>query len=249
MSYRIDISSDDRPSGQTSDDFVIHFSPAIYIPGNWVIAIHELSIWYSWYNISTDYNNQVFRYYNGSSYKNITIPNGLYSIENLNDYVHAIMKSNGDYTVVGGIDTFDITLTPNYNTFKLDISISNSYRVDLTVGTLYQLFGFDAILVTSSQSGTSNINITNGVDKILIHCDIATGGYKSGQNSDVLMSFQANNEPSSLLEIKPFYAVFLPITQTGYLTKMRIYITDQQNRRINLNNEGINMTLELKKLK
>jgi hypothetical protein len=248
MSYFLNLSSDDRKANENTDDFTINFSPPIAIPRNWALALETLSIWYSWYNISSNFNNQTFRYYNGAVWTNITIPAGLYSIEDINSYVQAQMKANGDYTVVGGVDTFYITLTANYNTFKLDITISGGYQIDLTVGTLYQLFGFSSAIVSSSQSGTSNVNITNGVDKILIRVDCVTGGYRGPNASDVIYSFQADGEPSSLLSVKPNRLIFLPLIRSNYLYDLRITVIDQLGRRVNLNSESVNISLVLKRI-
>jgi hypothetical protein len=247
--YLLNITSDDKKPNDTTDNFTIDFQPPIYIPNNWAIALESLSIWYSWYNISTDYNNTTFRYYNGVTWKNITITGGLYTIDDLNSFLQTTMKSNGDSGVDGsGNDVFYITLTPNYNTFKLLINVSNSYQVDLTVGTLYQLLGFTPIVVSSTQYGVNNVNITNGVNRIMIHMDCVTGSYKGSSSSDVLYSFNADGAPSSLLQIKPNRLIYLPLNKSGYMFQIRIYVTDQQNRRVNLNGEETSLSLYLKRL-
>lgn len=247
MSYFLNLSSVDRKASETSDNFTLSFTTPIEIPGNWTMGLESLGIWYSWYNISSDYNNQTFHYYNGSVWKDIVVPSGLYSIEDYNRYIQSQMKANSDYTVVSGVDTFYITVSPNYNTFKLDIILSGGYQVDLTVGTLYELFGFTSKIVSTSESGTNNINITNGVDKIMICVDCITGGYRGVVASNVIYSFQANGEPSSLLTIKPFHVIFLPLTKSGYLYDINIKVVDQSGRRVNLNNEDMNMSIVMKR--
>jgi len=158
------------------------------------------------------------------------------------------MKANGDYTA-GSPDTFYINIAPNYNTFKLRITISNSYQVDLTVGTLYQLFGFTQKIVTTTEEGINNVDITNGINRILIHIDCIIGSYKSSGSSNVIYSFNADGPPSSLLVIKPNHLLFLPIDRTGYLQSMKIYLTDQRDRRLNLNGEEVSMSLYLRSKK
>src|SRR5690349_7498778 len=113
MSYLLQISSDDMESGQTTDNFSVGFSPAIRVNGNWEIALQQATLWYSWYNISAQYGNQTFRYYNGSVWKNITITPGLYGLNDLNTFLQAQMLTNGDYLNVGGVNTFFITLAPD----------------------------------------------------------------------------------------------------------------------------------------
>jgi len=247
MSYFLHLSSNNRLTSESTDNFSVSFSPPIKIKGNWSIALEQLSLWYSWYNISPDYSNQTFRYSPnaGVTWKNITITPGLYTMENINSYIQSAMKANGDYTA-GSPDVFYITLTPNYNTFKLDIAISNNYQIDLTVGNLYQLFGFTQKIVTSSESGTNNINITNSLDKVFLVCDVVTGGYQGPSNSGVLYSFIADGEPSSLLNIKPNRLIYLPLTVTDYLYKMNFKLVDNLGRRVNLNGENVEVSVVLK---
>jgi len=249
MSYLLTISSDDRESAQSTDNISIAFAPALRISGNWELALQSMTLWYSYYNISPDYNNQIFRYNNGSIWKNITITPGLYTIDDLNAYIQSVMLANGDFTVVGGVNTFDITLTPNYNTFKLRVSISGGYQVDFTVGNLNQLLGFTQIIVTTTQEGLNNVNITNGVDRIIVHCDAVSGTYKSGLASDVLFSFAIDGKPSSLITIEPYHLIYLPINKSGYLDRLRMYITDNLGRRINFNGETITYSLSLRQMR
>lgn len=246
MSYLLNLTSDDKKPNEQTDNFSINFSPPIPLSSNWEIALESCSIWYSWYNISSDYNNNTFRYNNGSVWKNIAITNGLYTIDDLNGFIKSAMKSNGDYTA-GSPDVFYIDITPNYNTFKLRITLSNSYQVDLTVGTLYQLFGFDPIIVSTTQEGTNNVNITNGVNRIMLHVDCVTGSYKGQSSTDIIYSFTADDAPSSLLTIQPNRLLFLPVNKSGNLDSIRVYITDQLNRRVNLNNEELSVVLFLRK--
>lgn len=247
MTYFLNISSSDRLQSEDTSDFSCVFNPPIKIDGNWSMALEHVSLWYSYYNISSDYNNQTFRYYNGATWKNITITPGLYTAENINTFVQNGMKANGDYTA-GSPDVFYISLTPNYNTFKMDITISNFYQLDLTVGNLYQILGFTQKIVSASESGTSNINITNSLDKLFLTCDSVTGGYQGPSNAGVLYSFVANGEPSSLLTIHPSHLIFLPLTITNHIHQMRFKVVDNLGRRVNLNGENVEISLVLKKI-
>jgi hypothetical protein len=245
MSLLLNISSDSKLSSEVTDNFTVNFSPSVPIPGNWSCALLSASLWYSYYNISSDYNNQTFRYYNGAVWKNITITAGLYGLEDINAFIQSAMKTNGDYLAP---DTYYISIAPNYNTFKCILTLSNNYEVDFTVGNLYQILGFTQIIATTSQEGVNNINISNGQDKILIHLDCVTGSFNNGTSSDVIYGFSPNVAPSSLIEIVPAQLVSLPLNKSGYLSNIRVYITDQQNRRLNLNGETVTLQLMLKRI-
>jgi hypothetical protein len=253
MSYLLNISSDDRDStSDPTNNFTISFSPPMVIPQNWEIALQQLNVWYSWFNISPQYNNQTFRYStnSGGTFKTITITAGLYTLQDINNYIQAQMLANGDYNNSTNPPSFYVTLSADYNTFKCLITITNAtYQVDLTQGNLYSLLGFTPIIVTTTQEGANIVNITNGIDKIYAHCDIVTGSYSGGSASDVIYAFQANSAPSSLMEFTPFKLIYLPISVANYLYKMRLYLTDQDGNNLDLNGESINYTLHLRPIK
>lgn len=247
-SMLVNITSDNKLASETTDNFSITFGPNIPINGNFGMALESLSLWYSWYNISSDYNNTQLRYYNGSAWKNVSITPGLYGVTDINTYLQNQMLANGDFTTGAGGNIFYISLTPDYNTFKLQVTVSNSYQLDLSIGNLYLLLGFNPIIVTSTQQGTNNINISNGVDRVLVHLDCITGSWLGSSSSDVLYSFSPDGSPSSLLQIKPYRLIYLPMNRSGYLNSLRVYITDQQGRRLNLNGETVSLQLALRKL-
>ena len=98
MSLLLNISSDTRLSSETTNNFTVNFAPSVPIPGNWSMGLISASLWYSYYNISPDYNNQTFRYYNRIVWKNIIIVPGLYGLEDINFYIQNQMRINGNYT-------------------------------------------------------------------------------------------------------------------------------------------------------
>lgn len=240
------VSSEDRTATETSDDFTVNFSPPINIPGNWTLALESLTMWYSYYNISAGFGNQTFRYYNGSVWKDITITPGLYTIEALNTFLQTAMANNGDYTA-GTPPAYFITLAPNYNTFKARLTISGGHQVDLTVGNLYSLLGFTSKIVTATEEGLNNVNITNGIERLALKCDAITGSYSGGNQSTVLYSFAVDVPPSSQLRVSPNRLIHLPLTASSYLRGFRLQIVDQLGRRVDLNGEPVTASLILKR--
>lgn len=68
------------------------------------IALASCSIYYSWYNISSTLGNNTFSYNwrNGAGVATtytVTIPNGLYEISTLNQYLQFVFIQNGHYLV------------------------------------------------------------------------------------------------------------------------------------------------------
>jgi hypothetical protein len=70
---------------------------------------------YSWYNISTAYNNNKFRYYDVTNYVDMTISNGSYQLSQLDTYIKCMMEINDDWDV--GNSEHYISLEPNFTLF------------------------------------------------------------------------------------------------------------------------------------
>jgi hypothetical protein len=206
------------------------------------MALESMDIWYSWYNISADYGNQTFRYYNGAAWKNITITAGLYPLKDINTFVQAAILANGDTST-------NIALAGNDNTGHCILTLSGGYQVDFSVGNLYQLLGFTAAIFTTSQEGANVVSITNGVDRVYVHCDWVTGSVANGINSDVIYSFSVNARASSRVQIKPYRMLYLPMKVSGQLSSISIRLTDQLGRRLNLNGDSVALQLYLRQLK
>lgn len=65
------------------------------------IALAQMSLYYSWYNINASaYNNNTlaYRWLNGTIYT-ITIPDGYYSVLALNAYIQSVMVNNSHYLI------------------------------------------------------------------------------------------------------------------------------------------------------
>jgi len=88
-----------------NNKFVYRFPNSVQFKDNY-IAFASCSIYYSWFNITSEYQNNIFSYnwIDGAGVATtytITIPNGLYEIETLNQLLQFTMIQNGHYLVNG----------------------------------------------------------------------------------------------------------------------------------------------------
>ena len=95
--------------------------------------------WHSLVNITTEHNK--FRYYNGSTWKNITIPAGIWSFTDINTKLQTIMKANGDHEN----DTYFINFKIDENEYKSKLIITKAnYKVDFNVNnSMNTVFGYE----------------------------------------------------------------------------------------------------------
>lgn len=206
------------------------------------IAMVSASIWYSWRNISATLGNNTFDYTwnNGTNWANVTIPDGMYSGIQLQDYVKAKVLLDG-HSLTG------IVIAPNYSTLKFDIILEAGYRIDLTGSDLNLLLGFTKKIVTATESGTSTADITGGINSLLIHCSATDSSFINSTASDIIHSFSPDLPPGSLLQVEPQNRIYLPLNTTQ-LRHINMRITDQDGHLIGLNGEDVTYLLHVRKM-
>ena len=139
--------------------------------------IEQAAIWHTAANISAKLENNKFNYiYNNVLQPEIVIPDGLYSVESLNDLLSREFVNRGELENL-------ITLSGDESTQKVVITCSKYTQVDFTVfdscrevlGWSYQVFPETMPVVEVSQSGQSVAKFNN-IQSFTIRSDIITDG-------------------------------------------------------------------------
>jgi len=210
------------------------------------IALFNVRTQNSWHNIdATLYDNADFRYFNGTDWVVGTIPDGNYTIADIESAIQQIMKDNTDSgTDTFGNDTFDINFTPNYSTQKLHIELSNSYQLDLSTSNLYYLLGFSQAIVTTSADGPNKMNVLNDVNAVYVHCDVISGNmYDNATKSDLLFEFLPDVATGGAISKDPT-PLYVGIN-TNEVYRMNFRVTDQEGVDFFFN-EIMTMTLHIR---
>ena len=89
------------PDGQ-NNKLVYKFPNSVQFKNNF-IAVSSVSMYYSWFNITSAYVNNTYTYTwtqgaTTTTYT-ITIPDGLYEVSELNDFLQFAMIANGTYLI------------------------------------------------------------------------------------------------------------------------------------------------------
>ena len=66
--------------------------------GEKVIALSNLSIYYTWKNIKSSYNNNKFKMSAPTWSEEFTLPDGSYSVSDIQDFLKYILKKHGENT-------------------------------------------------------------------------------------------------------------------------------------------------------
>ena len=66
--------------------------------GKKVIALSNLSVYYTWKNIKTSYNNNKFKISAPTWNDKFELPDGSYSVSDIQDYAGYVLKTHGENT-------------------------------------------------------------------------------------------------------------------------------------------------------
>ena len=229
-----------------SHDFTTKFDIPIQLSYNMKheVAVRLIKMTYSWYNISQSFgNNQIrYSYDGGKNWETITFIDGMYSYDDIDDYIKKYMKSQNHHPD-NDTEKYGINLYFVLSTYRILIELHEDYQLDLTTSDFRKLIGFDSKIVTSTEYGTNLPDITRGVDEVHINCDKVTDSITDGQSSNTLAVIPVQNLVRSLpfsYNLRPI--VFSPLS--GHLiSSMRFYVTDSSGNPIDLN--GIDWYIEL----
>lgn len=243
MNTPLFINSVDGINNSKSHDFTVRFNPGLNLDKNkdYYLALDSISMYYSWYNVSSVYSNNTLSYSpdDGKTWKMIVLPNGNYSYNELNTYIQRVLKSNSHME-----DGITITFVPSL--LKVLLTLKTDFQIDLRSGDFGKLIGFDKKIIKVSQYSPNLPDITRSVDNVFIHTNVLSDSIISSNQSDVLYRFSVDNLPLSYpFHIAPRRALFNKIN-TNLIKDLRIYITDEHNRPLDLNDIPISLILIVK---
>src|SRR5258708_6091952 len=152
-----------------SEYFEVYYNVPITLNNdNYEIALIGCNIWFSWYNISHEYKNNFLKFLNGHTWETIVLPNGFYTIDLINYYLNSISKRPSD-SGHRPLFLFEI----NEISSRCVVRLKSGYKVDFSDGKLHEIFGFESKVIDKDKTeGKYPINISKGIDRILIHCSL-----------------------------------------------------------------------------
>ena len=103
--------------------------------GEKVIALSNLSIYYTWKNIKSSYNNK-FKISAPTWNDKFELPDGSYSISDIQDYFEYISKKHGE-----DIDKPSLQIYVNKIENRVTFKIKNGYSLELLTPETMKLLG------------------------------------------------------------------------------------------------------------
>ena len=158
--------------------------------GEKIIALSNLSIYYTWKNIKSSYNNNKFKISAPTWNDKFELPDGSYSVSNIQDYFEYILKKHGE-----NIDNPSVKIYVNKIENRITFKIKNGYSLELLTPEAMKLLGSIENKITKDKNG-ENVPHLEITEVVLVHCNIANNDYQ--QDSRVLYTFVPNKPFVSL---------------------------------------------------
>ena len=204
--------------------------------GQKTVALSNLSIYYTWKNVKSPYNNNEFKISAATWSEEFELPDGSHSVSDIQDYFEYILKKHRESVDNPSIRMY-IFRIQNRITFK----IKNGYYLELLTPETMKLLGSTESKITKDKN-SENVPHLEIVEFVLVHCNLVNNDYQ--QDSRILYTFLPNKTLGRLLEISPTNQVFLK-TFNSEFQEVKIWFTNQTSKPLELKDK-INITLIIK---
>lgn len=209
------------------------------------ISVEEATIWWSVPNIITGENDKL--YITGPDTLDViqnyvlTIPQGLYDLAGINEAMARELEAAG-----AKIDPEPlITLSPDEATQKVQMRFNYAtVNIDFTpTDTPRIILGFDAQVyspVPTNPILAPNVAAFNQVNYFLVHSDLTNKGIRFNNNyNQTIGQVLIDVAPGSQIVSRPFNPAKINAPELAGTTRtnLRFWLTDDEDRRVNTNNE------------
>ena len=158
------------------------------------MALANLSIYYTSKNIKLKCNNNKIKISAPTWNNTFDLPDGSYSIEDIQDYFEFIIKKHETLT-----ENPPIQIYPNKIKNRIVFKIKTGYKLELLTPETMKLLGSTKKDVDSDKN-SENVPKLESVEVVLVHCNLV----KNYQHtSKVLFTFVPNKQFGQLINILP----------------------------------------------
>ena len=204
--------------------------------GEKIIALLNLSIYYTWKNIKNSCNNNKFKISAPTWNGKFELPDGSYSVSDIQDYFEYILKKHGE-----DIDKPSVQIYVNKIENRVTFKIKNGYSLEFLTSETMKLLGNTENKITKDKNGENVLHLEIN-EVVLFHCDIVNNDCL--QDSRVLYTFVPNKPFGSFLDIFPTNHIFLKTFNSEY-DEIKVWFTDQNSQPLEIE-DRINLTMVIK---
>lgn len=241
------------------------------------IAVSSVSVYYSWFNISASLGNNTYQFIwtdgSGSATYTVTMPDGFYTVSELNSYLQFVCVTNGLYLVDGsGNYVYYLEFVENpsryavgFNSYPFPTALPAGYTnpsgllfpaVASTPQLVIQNNDFQNIIGFTAGTYPTAIQATNysvissftpqitPIQSVILACNLVNNQYSNPPT--VIYSFSpSNTQFGSLINSAPNELAFIDI-QDGIYANIDVQFLDQTFQPISLNDTNLVIILLVK---
>ena len=136
------------------------------------MALANLSIYYTWKNIKSEYNNNKFKISAPTWNDTFDLPDGSYSIDDIQDYFENNTKKHETLN-----EDLPIEICLNKIKNKIVFKIKTGYKLELLTHETIRLLGSTKKVVDADKNG-ENVPNLESVEIVLVHCNLVKNNYQ-----------------------------------------------------------------------
>ena len=159
------------------------------------MALANLSIYYTWKNIKSAYNNNKFKMSAPAWNDEFDLPDGSYSISDIQDYFEFIIKKHETLT-----ENPPVQIYPNKIKNRIVFKIKTGYKLELLSSETMKLLGSTKKDVDQDKDG-EDVPKLESVEVILVHCNLVNSNYELAPK--FLFTFVTNKQFGQLINVSP----------------------------------------------
>ena len=197
------------------------------------IALGSLSIYYTWKNVKSTYNNNKFKRSAPTWNETCDLPDGSYNISEIQGYIEFIIKKQ---ETIG--QNAPILIYANTMNNRIVFKIKTGYKLELLSKETMKLLGSTKDIIDADKN-SENVPRLENVEVVLVHCNLVSNSYQ--QHSRVLFTFAPNKQYGQLISISPHSLIFLKTMNTEF-SEIDIWFTDQNNNALEIE-DNVNISL------
>ena len=130
------------------------------------IALSNISIYYTWKNIKSSYNNNKFKILAPAWNDKLELPDRLYSVSDIQDYLEYILKNHGE-----NINNPSVGIYVNKIENRITFKIKTGYSLEFLTPETMKLLGSSENKITKDKNG-ENVPHLEFTEVVLVHCNI-----------------------------------------------------------------------------
>ena len=197
------------------------------------MALANLSNYYTSKNIKSEYNNNKFKISAPTWNDTFDLPDGSYSIADIQDYFEFIITKHETLT-----ENPPVQIYPNKIKSRIAFKIKTGYKLALLTPETMKLLRSTKKHVDKDKDG-ENIPKLVSVEVVLVHCNLVKNDYQ--HTSKVLFSFVPNKQFGQLINISPHSLTMMNTVNTEF-SFVEVWFTDQASKALEIQ-DNVNLTL------